>query len=177
VIIGAQGAIIGEKQLGTAAWVLSKPASRSAFVLAKLLSHSLAYLILSLILPSLAFLGQSLILWGMTPALPAFLSGWLVMALHMLFYIALTIMLGTLFATRGPVAAISLGFLFGGQMFPNFLPQLVTSIFPWKLSELAPMLALGQPLPASWPIPIIATVVWTVMFIAIALWRFEREEF
>src|SRR3712207_739985 len=36
VVAKTQGAIIGEKQLGTAAWVLSKPASRRAFVLAKL---------------------------------------------------------------------------------------------------------------------------------------------
>jgi hypothetical protein len=53
----------------------------------------------------------------------------------------------------------------------------LTLIFPWKLSELAPALALQQPLPPVWPIPVIATAVWTVVFIAIALWRFGREEF
>ena len=41
----------------------------------------------------------------------------------------------------------------------------------------APALALGGPVPPVWPIPVIATAVWTVMFIAIALWRFGREEF
>ncbi len=34
VVTTEQGAIVREKQLGTAAWVLSKPVSRSAFVLA-----------------------------------------------------------------------------------------------------------------------------------------------
>ena len=177
VVTGVQGAIIREKQLGTAAWVLSKPVSRSAFVLAKLLSHSLTYLTLPLILSSLVFYPQSQLLWGQTPALSPFLAGWLVMALHMLFYLSFTLMLGTLFNGRGPVSAIGLGFLFGGQIFPNFLPGWVTLIFPWKLSELAPALALGQPLPPGWPIPIIATIVWTIAFIVIALWRFEREEF
>jgi ABC-2 type transport system permease protein len=177
VVTGVQGAIIREKQLGTAAWVLSKPVSRSAFVLAKMLSHSLAYLILPLILTSLVFYGQSQMLWSQTPALPPFLAGWLVMALNMLFYVSFTLMLGTLFNARGPVSAIGLGFLFGGQIFPNFLPQFVTLIFPWKLSELAPALALGQELPLVWPIPIIASAVWTVVFIAVALWRFSREEF
>jgi ABC-type transport system involved in multi-copper enzyme maturation permease subunit len=38
VAVLAQGAIVGEKQSGTAAWVLSKPVSRSAFILAKLLT-------------------------------------------------------------------------------------------------------------------------------------------
>jgi ABC-2 type transport system permease protein len=177
VVTGVQGAIIREKQLGTAAWVLSKPVSRSAFVLAKMLSYFLAYLILPLILTSLVFYGQSQMLWSQTPALPPFLAGWLVMALHMLFYVSFTLMLGTLFNTRGPVSAIGLGFLFGGQIFPNFLPQWVTLIFPWKLSELAPALALEQPLPLGWPIPVIATAVWTIVFIALALWRFGREEF
>jgi len=177
VVTGVQGAIIREKQLGTAAWVLSKPASRSAFVLAKLLSYSLAFLVLPLLLTSLVFFPQSQMLWGQMPPFSPFLAGWLVMALHMLFYVAFTIMLGTLFSSRGPVSAIGLGFLFGGQIFPNFLPGWVTLIFPWKLSELAPALALEQSLPPSWPIPLIATTVWTVVFIAIALWRFQREEF
>jgi ABC-2 type transport system permease protein len=176
-VTGIQGAIIREKQLGTGAWVLSKPVSRSAFVLAKMLSHSLAYLVLPLLVPSIAFYIQSQMLWGQTPALSPFLAGWLVMALHVLFYVSFTLVLGTLFNARGPVAAVGLGFLFGGQIFPNFLPQFVTLLFPWKLSELAPALALGQPLPAGWLIPVIATAVWTVVFIAIALWRFGREEF
>jgi ABC-2 type transport system permease protein len=177
VITGTQGAIIHEKQLGTAAWILSKPVSRNAFVLAKLFSYSLAYLVLPLLLPSLVFYGQSQMLWGQIPPLSSFLSGCLVMTLNMLFYVSLTLMLGSLFNTRAPVSAIGLGFLFGGQIFPNFLPEWITLIFPWKLSELAPALALEQPLPVGWLIPIIATSVWTVTFIAIASWRFGREEF
>ena len=177
VVTGVQGAIIREKQLGTAAWVLSKPVSRSAFVLAKILSYSIVFLAMPLLLTSLIFYIQSQILWGQTPALLPFVAGWLVMSLHMLFYVSFTVMLGTLFNGRGPVSAIGLGFLFGGQIFPNFLPGWVTLIFPWKLSELAPALALGQPLPPGWPIPIIATAVWTVVFIVIALWSFGREEF
>ena len=177
VVTGVQGAVIREKQLGTAAWVLSKPASRSAFVLAKMLSYSIAFLAMPLLLTSLIFYAQSQMLWGQTPAVSPFLAGWLVMALHMLFYVSFTIMLGTLFSSRGPVSAIGLGFLFGGQIFPNFLPAWATMIFPWKLSELAPALALGQPLPPGWLIPVIATAIWTVAFIGVALWRFEREEF
>ena len=177
VVTAVQGAIIQEKQLGTAAWVLSKPVSRHAFVLAKLLSYSLAYLALPLILTSLAFYGQSQMLWSQTPSFLPFLSGWLVMILHMLFYVSFSLMLGTLFNGRGSVSAIGLGFLFGGQIFPNFIPLWLTLLFPWKLSELAPALALGQPLPTGWPIPIIATAAWIILFIAVALWRFSREEF
>jgi ABC-2 type transport system permease protein len=142
-----------------------------------MLAYSIAFLVLPLLLTSLVFYAQSQMLWNQMPALPAFLAGWLVMALHMLFYVAFTIILGTLYSSRGPVAAIGLGFLFSGQIFPNFLPALVTMIFPWKLSELAPALALEQPLPPGWPIPVIATAIWTVVFIGMTLWRFGREEF
>jgi ABC-2 type transport system permease protein len=177
VVTGVQGAMIREKQLGTAAWVLSKPVSRSAFVLAKLLSHSLGYLVVPLLLNSLAFYAQSQILWNQVPRPAAFLMGWLVMALHTLFYISFTLMLGTLFNGRAPVSAIGLGFLFGGQILPNFLPEWVTLIFPWKLAELAAGLALEQQVPSIWPILVIATAIWTVVFFGVALWRFGREEF
>lgn len=177
VITGVQGAIIREKQLGTAAWVLSKPISRSAFVLSKLFAHILAYLALSIILPSLFFFSQSQLLWNQIPALSPFFAAGLVMALNVFFYVSFTLMLGTLFNARGPVSAIGLGFLFGGQIFPNFLPGWVTLIFPWTLSELAGALALAQPLPAGWPILVITTAIWTVICIGVALWRFGREEF
>ena len=42
-VIVTQGAIVGEKQLGTAAWVMSKPASRSAFILAKIVAYTLGF--------------------------------------------------------------------------------------------------------------------------------------
>jgi hypothetical protein len=62
-------------------------------------------------------------------------------------------------------------------LLPNFLPAAVTLALPWQLSELMTGLALEKTLPALWPIPIVATVRWTSLFILIALWRFGREEF
>src|SRR5215210_6398991 len=40
VVSTTQGVIVGEKQLSTAAWHMSKPASRGAFVLAKAVAHA-----------------------------------------------------------------------------------------------------------------------------------------
>ena len=39
------------------------------------------------------------------------------------------------------------------------------------------MATIHSALPAVWPIPLIATVLWTALFIGVALWRFGREEF
>ena len=177
VVVGVQGSIVREKQLGTAAWVLSKPVSRRAFILAKLLSHAFSFLSLSLMLPTVVYYAQSLILWRQLPAATPFWSAWLLTALHLLFYLALTLMLGTYFNARAPVSGISLGFLFGGLILPNILPEWIMLIFPWPFAELARALVAGKSIPSVWPIPVIATMIWTILFVMIAQWRFEREEF
>src|SRR5512136_1152441 len=45
VVILGQGTMIDEKQAGTAAWVLSKPISRPAFILSKVISNSIGVLV------------------------------------------------------------------------------------------------------------------------------------
>ena len=97
--------------------------------------------------------------------------------MHTLFYLALTLLLGTLFSTRGPISGIAMGVLFAGFLPPNLVPQAVQLVLPWTLKDSAVGLALGTPLPAVWIIPVIATVLWTALFLGVALWRFGREEF
>jgi ABC-2 type transport system permease protein len=179
-IISTQGAIIREKQVGTAAWVLSKPASRPAFVLSKFIACLAALLALAVALPGAAFYGEIWLFAGRVPPPFGFLAGLGVWVSHLLFYLALTFMLGTVFSSRGPVLGIALGFLFAGSFVPNILPQIVPYL-PWPLSQLALVLALGPDAPVALPqtaiVPVIATVLWTTIFIAVALWRFSREEF
>ena len=176
VVSTAQGAIGGEKQLGTAAWILSKPVSRSAFVLAKLLAHAGAFLVLAVAIPALVFCIQSLVAgWGMPPLAP-FAGGLTVLTLHLLFYLALTVMLGTVFNSRGPIVGIGVGLIIAGQSLPNLLPQLST-FFPWRLPWVAGGLVLGEAVSLEAFVAIGVTAAWTVLFVAVALWRFEREEF
>ena len=176
-ITTAQGAIVGEKQLGTAAWILSKPISRSAFVLAKLVAYAVAFLGLAVVLPSAVFYGQSQLLAGRAPELAPFLAGVGLLALHTLFYLALTLLLGTLFDTRGPISGVAIGLLFAGFLPPNLLPQAAMLALPWTLGRSAVGLAMGGELPAIWPIPVAATAAWAIVFVGVALWRFGREEF
>ncbi len=177
VVTTAQGAIVREKQLGTAAWILSKPVARSAFVLAKFVAYATGFVSLATLVPSAIFYGESLALTGHAPALAALLAGVGVTVVHTLFYLALTLLLGTLFDTRGPIAGIAMGLLFTGFLPPNLLPQAALLALPWTLRDSAAGLVLGSTLPAVWPIPVVATALWTVLFIGVALWRFGREEF
>jgi ABC-2 type transport system permease protein len=53
VVIIMQDAIVGEREGGTAAWVLSKPVTRSAFVLSKLFPNLVGVFVSMLLIPGI----------------------------------------------------------------------------------------------------------------------------
>jgi len=86
-------------------------------------------------------------------------------------------MLGTVFGSRGPVAGVALGFWISGAILPNFLPPFVIMLTPWPLAQAAGAIAMWKPVPIPLWVPATMTAVMTVLWVLIALWRFEREEF
>jgi ABC-2 type transport system permease protein len=58
-VVATQSAITGEKQRGTAAWIMSKPVRRDVFVLAKLAAQTMSFLSLAVVIPSAIFFGHS----------------------------------------------------------------------------------------------------------------------
>jgi ABC-2 type transport system permease protein len=182
VVIMTQDAIILEKQTGTAAWVLSKPASRTAFILSKLAASFVGILITIIIVQgAVAYLQIYLATGAALPVLP-FLGALGVTFLCLLFYLSLTLMLGTIFNARGGVIAIPLVVAFSYQILLGFAPWLA-EIMPWNLTimlsaekpPLAVIVAQGLPLPTLGPI--IATFIACLIFTAAAIWKFNREEF
>lgn len=179
VIIVMQEAIVGEKRSGTAAWVLSKPASRTAFVLSKLVPNAVGVIVTMLVIPSVVLFVQ-LMVAGIDVSGARFALGAAVAALNLLFYLTLTLMLGTLFDTGGPVIAIPMAFAFGQQLFAG-VPGLA-SILPWSLvvpitgSSVSVVGALiaGQPVPQA--SAIVFTGVACVVFTAVSFWKFARTE-
>jgi ABC-2 type transport system permease protein len=183
VCILMQGAIVGERQSGTAAWILSKPVSRPAFVLAKLAGNTLGVAVTIVLAQGL--IAYLLIYVGTGTMLPplGFLTGLGVQLVHLFFYITLTLMLGTAFSRRGPVIAIPLLFLFVQQLLMGFFPILGT-VLPWNLTvppdssqylSVAAALMTGTE-PLSY-LPLATTLGASVLFVGIALWIFERLEF
>jgi ABC-type transport system involved in multi-copper enzyme maturation permease subunit len=183
----AQDSILGERHSGTAAWVLSKPMRRPAFILSKLAAHGLGLLVAWIVLPgALAYI-------QLRPAIGHGLSGIGFVAalgldyLNLLFYLTLAMMLSTLFKGRGAVLGIAILVDLTGLMQFIALPvqkyaPWLDSIMPWRLmidfgraGPLAGYLAMGQPLPTF--VPIVATAVWCVLFVSVAIWRFRHEEF
>ena len=104
----AQDSILGEKHSGTAAWVLSKPLRRPAYILAKLLAHGLGLFVAWIVLPGVvAYLPAREPAGGhLTPLRIAGVMG--LDYLNLLFFLTLALMLATLFNGRGPVLGICL---------------------------------------------------------------------
>jgi len=182
VVIIGQEAVIHEKQSGTAAWVLSKPASRSAFILSKITADALGILVTMVIIQGVVAYLQITAATGIRFPIPAFIGGMGMVYLALLFYLALTIMLGTLFNSRGAAIGIPMLLIFGYQLFLGIAPWLAR-FMPWALTistgetqeSLAVALVRGHALADL--MPLYATAAWILVFVGVALWRFNREEF
>lgn len=181
-VIIMQDAIVGEREAGTAAWVLSKPVSRAAFVLSKLIPNLVGVFVSMILIPGVVAYGQLSAFQGSPLNIPGFLAALAVMLVYDSFYMTLTLMLGTFFTHRAPVIGIPLALAFGQQMLFGIAPFLV-KILPWTLvvplndrrDALAPALILREPLPDLTVLFI--TLFWILLFVTVSLWRFEKEEF
>jgi ABC-2 type transport system permease protein len=182
VVVLTQDTLIGEKQSGTAAWVLSKPASRSALILSKVISHSIGILItMAVFQGGIAYLLLFLVTGKAFPVLP-YVSAMGVLFLSLVYWLSLTVMLGTLSNKRGLAIGIPLFLILGFTLFVEFAPWLA-DFMPWSLTSavsatrpaMGLALVLGQPIPTL--MPLIATVIGCLVFTLVAIWRFQKEEF
>lgn len=177
IIVLTQDLIVDEKQSGLTEWVLSKPVSRRAYILAKLSASLVAVLLLLIALPAGVSYGLlSLRLGAPFPALP-YLGGLAILSVHSLFYLTLMIMLGAFFNSRPPILAAALGMLLGGSFAAGILQPLVY-VTPWVMGKTASLVAAGQPVPNNllWA-PLIASLLWSLAFVVLSALIFERAEF
>lgn len=177
-IFVAQDALVGEKQSGLAAWVLSGPVSRPAYLLSKFLAHGLGLLSTAVFLQGLvAYLQASLLDGRLRPLLP-WLAALALQALYVLFYLALVLWLGAVFTSRLPVLLTAFGVLLGQPLVEFFTREWAPGLawlFPSKLPELARFAQRAE----AWPsvVPAVAAVAYVAVFLWLAVRRFEREEF
>jgi ABC-2 type transport system permease protein len=182
VIIIMQDALVGEKQEGTAAWVLSKPLTRPSFVISKIVSNSVGILLTMILVPGiLAYLILSIHGAYLNPL--GFFEAMGIIFINHFYFLALTLMLGTFFNNRGPVIGIPLAILFLQQNLIGFLPAL-GYIFPWTLvvpigngTSLVYSLMAGATIPKDLIITLGVILGEIILFVLLGLWRFNREEF
>ena len=183
VMVIMQRAIVGEKREGTAAWVLSKPVTRTAFVMSRLIGNTLGIIITSTLLPGLLVYITAGLLTSLGWLSPlGFLAGLLMFAIHQFFWLTLTLMMGTFAESTAGVIAVPMVLYFALWFGPNLIPSLLnvnplvlTFSEPTIMSPIGASLMSGTDV-ATW-LPLIVTVVACAVFIAVAIWRFNQQEF
>ena len=176
VIILGQGLLVGERELGVTEWLLTKPVSRTAYVVAKFIANLGGILVTMVALPcAVAYVLFAVANRGALP-LNLYLTCVLGLTLHTLFYLTLTLTLGSITESREKLLGLAMGTLFGGLVLPGFLGRLALAT-PWVLPNLLPAFGAGVTLPVSVWLPIGMTAAFAVVFFATALYRFERLEF
>ncbi len=184
VMIIMQRVLVGEKRSGTAAWVLSKPVTRTAFVVSRLAINSIAILLTSAIVPAAIFyltLGLFGDLGWLAPL--RYVAGVSMVVLHSFYWIALVLMMGTIFESSSSVIAVPMALFFVFWMGTDLIPQLIYvspllltfSPDSGQLNALAVSFMTGQPV-STW-LPLISTVIACVVFVGLAIARFNRQEF
>ncbi len=186
VIIHMQSAIVGEKISGTAAWVLSKPVARPAFVLSKLLGNAFGVAMTAVIIPGVGAYLIFTLLKGEDVQVLRFIGGLGVLCLFAFYWMSLTLMLGAFFNSRGPVIGIPLGLLLGQQfiqgLVAKFSPALLHYL-PYEMSlplqgesavSIVGNVVLGTT-PATWA-PVYSSVIAIAIFVWLGIWRFRKEE-
>lgn len=177
-----QMAVVGETRAGTAAWILSKPVSRPAFILSKLIGNAVGLAVTMVLAQGLIAYLITVLVGGVFLPVPGFLAGLGVHMANILFYMTMTLMFGAIFEHPAPVIGVPMAFLFVQQFLVSSFPAL-SKFLPWALvmplnnsTELpiAAALMVGDPV-ASYT-PLYGTLAFSVLFVVIALVVFQRQE-
>jgi ABC-2 type transport system permease protein len=170
VIIMFGGVISSEKKGGTAVLALTKPLSRTAFVLAKYLSQAL--------LLTAAVAVGALVTWGLTYAvfaeaplapLAGATGAWLVLALAFL-----ALMLALSAAIDSQAGAAGLGFLGFIAVSIALLWAPAVKYSPAGLMGAPTELVMGESASLGWPVA--TTLALTALLVAVAVAVFRRRE-
>ncbi|MFX0208224.1 MAG: ABC transporter permease, partial [Candidatus Hodarchaeota archaeon] len=180
VVIVLQDVIIGEKETGTAAWILSKPVSRPAYILSKLVGNVVGIVVSLAIVPGIVAYATFYLVGGVLLPVGFFILAIALLALNLIFFLTMTLMLGTLLGNRGGVIGIPMLLGPGYTLFYS-LPVIsaihpMAMFFPSGNVEVSffGAVALGEPIGSL--LPLFTTILGIVVFTIVALWRFNREE-
>jgi ABC-2 type transport system permease protein len=178
IILLAQGTIVEEKLAQTCLWIFSKPLSPAGFILAKFIAYAVCIALLVLGVPSI-FVYIAAMMLGLPAQIFPFnyLLGVWMLYLVLLFVLALTILMGVLFDRQAAVTASTLSIFFiGSTLQSNAHLRWIEPYSVWALQHNSYETMIGQFPPTAW-FAMVSTLIMTVLFLAIAIWRMKRYEF
>ena len=170
VVITGAGVVSGERTTGTAILALTKPLSRGAFVVAKIITQ-IALLVAATLLGTIVCVAMTAVVFdgGNVARLVTAVALWLL-------YASLLVVVMTLcsaaFRSRGAAAGAGLGFYFLTLLLSSWGPAArygFVGLWPALRDAL-----MGEPLAVAWPIA--TALVAIVLGVTGAVWIFERQE-
>jgi ABC-2 type transport system permease protein len=181
VVIIMQDVIIGERESGTVQWILSKPCSRISFISSKIISNIIGVVISMVLIPGLIAYLLIAMMAGIILNPIAYLFGLGIMSILLIFYLTLTIMLGTVNKQRGLVIGLPLLFNFGIITTLQGIKDVFIFVphglfFPVSTEySLFSSVILNQPVETF--IPLVVSIFFILLFTVIAVYKFNKEEF
>jgi hypothetical protein len=173
VVILAQGILLDDQRLGLTEWILSKPLSRPALVLAKLTGHASGLLAAVVVIPWVAVYAILSVAGGEPWPVGRFLGTVALLGLFVAFHLALVLAVSAWTGSRGAVLAVPLALLVGMDVVLGAAPGLADWV-PYLLNRVGAALLVSGDLVAVGPV--LATVVWTAVLTMAAVWRHARQE-
>lgn len=184
-IIRGHDSILKERESGTASWIISKPVSRSSFVMAKMLANCIGMLLIIVLAQGIiTYLLIDLTL-GRPPDPVSYLHGLAILGLYCTFFMAFAVSLSALAMSRGVTLGIPMLAAMGGMLlallcrYGGFMPQSVIQLnflSPANLNIIAWNTARGMLPSGPDQITIVATLAWIAILIMAAVVKFEMVE-
>lgn len=172
-VLLAMGSVAGERERGTLTLTLSKPVSRTAFLLAKFVSIAMV-LALATALGILAMYLYSTLLYGATDPV-AWCQVGLVLLLAVLVPASITF-LGSVFAASslgaGALGVLSLVILSSGSTLPTASPWFSSGLA--EIARATPLEGVGSDLDPFQTIAVSAGIVLVALLLS--WWRFRRAD-
>jgi ABC-type transport system involved in multi-copper enzyme maturation permease subunit len=181
VVIIMGEVILGERKAGTIQWIISKPCSRTAFLSSKLLSNSLGVVASMVYIPGITVYFLIMFVGNIQFDFISYVTGLSIISLILIFYLTLSIMLGTISNQNSLVIGLPILFNFGIFYFLQNIREFF-AFFPHGLffpisSEYSLFSSVVMRLPIETFMPIVITLGLIIIFILISLYKFNKEEF
>jgi ABC-2 type transport system permease protein len=162
--------VSSERKSGTAVLVLTKPVSRTAFVIAKAVVHS-AFLTVLVIAGTLVTWGLTAAIFGQAPG-SALWSASLVWLVYGVLFIALMTLLSVLISSSAGAAGVGIGAYALVSIAAIWKP--LGTYSPGALATQPASLAAGKDVAVLWPV--LTSLLLAAVFVALATLAFRRRD-
>ncbi len=173
VVLAGQGLILDERRNGVLEWLLSKPVTPAAVVVARFLGNAGGMVATMVALPWIA-VHVTLSLATGAPWPPAqSVAAAALLGLVVVFHLSLVLALGALLRSRVAVLALPLVAVVGADLVVGLIPSLF-HVSPWTLGALASVV-LTDGVMITWS-PVVATMAWTAALVVVASLALHRQD-